>query len=332
MVAVKFCNLVNTQKQKLLILCGPTAVGKTELSLQIAERFSCEIISVDSMQVYRYMDIGTAKPTPAEKARIPHYLIDIVDPDDDYTLGRFVEDGGEAIRTIGNHGNIPLLAGGTGLYFRGLLEGVFDEFAYAADCDAAGGGEKIKPLKQDLRTRLQKEGNEVLYRELAEVDPETAERIHPNDTQRLLRGLEIFYATGMPWSRHLAKQRKQTPQYRALKIGLSRPRQELYERINQRVRLMAEQGLLAEVEKLLAMGYDRNLKAMQAIGYRHMLNFLDGIWTWEQALQLLARDTRHYAKRQFTWFNSDPEIIWHDVHEKDNIFQNIENFLTLDTP
>ncbi len=323
---------MNTPKQKLLVLCGPTAVGKTELSLEIAERFSCEIVGVDSMQVYRHMDIGTAKPTPAERQRIPHHLIDIVDPDDNYTLGRFIEDAGQAIMTITAHKKMPLLAGGTGLYFRGLLEGVFTESASTADEDASGAQEKIKSLQQNLRTRLDTEGNEVLHRELAEVDPESAERIHPNDSQRLLRGLEIFYATGIPWSLHLKKQRKESPLYQVLKIGLTRPRQELYGRIDQRVRLMAEQGLLAEVQELLALGYGRELKAMQAIGYRHMLNFLNGSWTWEQTLDLLARDTRHYAKRQYTWFNNDAEIGWHDVREKGTIFMAIENFLIREIP
>jgi len=309
-------------------LCGPTAVGKTEISLQIAERFACEIVSVDSMQVYRYMDIGTAKPTSAERDRVPHYLIDIVDPDDDYTLGRFVEDGDKAIASICGHGNIPLLTGGTGLYFRGLLEGVFDENAYSAD-EIESGERKTKSPGQNLRERLHKDGNEVLHRELAQVDPESAERIHPNDSQRVLRALEIYYSTGIPWSRHLAKQKKKESPYQALKIGLTRPRKELYARIDTRVMLMAEQGLLAEVQKLLAMGYDGKLKSLQSIGYRHMLNYLDGRWSWEQALEFMARDTRHYAKRQYTWFNSDAEIIWHDVREKDNIFAAIAKYLAI---
>jgi tRNA dimethylallyltransferase len=321
---------VNNSLQKLLVLCGPTAVGKTELSLQIAERFSCEIIGVDSMQVHRHMDIGTAKPTPAEMARIPHYLIDIVDPDEIYTLGRFIDDAEAAIQTIHNHDNMPLLAGGTGLYFRGLLEGVFDENAIAANDPAVKGQKKNQSIRQDLRKKLAEEGNDVLHRKLAEVDAASAERIHPNDTQRVLRGLEVFYTTGIPWSQHLAKQTKKREQYQALKIGLTRPREELYARIDQRVRLMAEQGLLDEVKKLLAMGYDKKLKTMQSIGYRHMLNFLDGIWTWEQTLELLSRDTRHYAKRQYTWFTKDLEIIWHDVREQDTIFHDIENFLNRD--
>ena len=318
------------QKTKIIVLCGPTAVGKTDLSLFIAETFSCEIISVDSMQVYRHMDIGTAKPSQGEMGRISHYLIDIIDPDDNYTLGRFVNDATEAIQKICSHNNIPLLVGGTGLYFKGLLQGVFTEDDYAVEVDADREKVSIRSVKEKLRKRLEEEGNEALYHELEEADPDSAKRIHPNDTQRLLRGLEIFHTTGIPWSRHLADQRKKTALYQTLKIGLTRPRRELYERIDKRVRLMAERGLLDEVKKLLAMGYDKKLKAMQAIGYRHMINFLDGKWTWEQTLELLARDTRHYAKRQFTWFNKDKEISWYDVGQQDTIVKDIKRFIMQD--
>ena len=316
---------------KIIVICGPTAVGKTDLSLQVAETFSCEIIGVDSMQVYRHMNIGTAKPTKAERARICHYLIDIVDPDENYTLGRFVKDAGEAIQKIHSHNNIPLLVGGTGLYFKGLLEGVCDENDFASEKHADKKKNNTKSVKDELRKRLQEEGNEILHRELAEMDPDSAERIHPNDTQRLLRGLEIFYTTGIPWSQHLAKQNKNTSQYDVIKIGLTRSRQELYERIDQRVRLMAEKGLLDEVRKLLAMGYDKKLKPMQSIGYRHMINFLDGVWNWEQTLDFLARDTRHYAKRQFTWFSHDQAITWYDVWQKDEIIKDIKKFLIQDS-
>ena len=316
----------------LLVLCGPTAVGKTELSLQIAERFFCEIIGVDSMQVYRHMDIGTAKPTPSERRRVPHHLIDIVDPDIDFTLGTFVKKAKAAIKEIYSHQNIPLLAGGTGLYFKGLLDGIFDENGLKAEINDEGQSEKIKFLKQELRERLENEGKEILHEELSRVDPESAERIHPNDSYRLLRGLEIFYSTGLPWSLHLINQKKKVHQFNTLKIGLTRPRKDLYARIDQRVQQMVENGLLTEVKNLLAMGFDNKLKSMQSIGYRHMINFIEGNWSWEQTLAWLARDTRHYAKRQYTWFNKDPEIIWHDVRETDKIFYDIEDFLSKNSP
>ena len=311
----------------LLFLSGPTAVGKTELSLQIAELFSCEIIGVDSMQVYRYMDIGTAKPTIAERSRIPHHLIDIVDPDENYTLGTFVRDAEKAIQNIYTNKNTPLLAGGTGLYFKGLLNGVFDEFVDNHDGKSFTDPEKREIIRQNLQKRLKEEGGIRLHSELKELDFETAQRVHPNDIQRVLRGLEIYYSTGIPWSRHLANQSENKTCYKVLKIGLTRPRKELYSRINKRVQQMAEQGLLTEVENLLAMGFDNTLKSMQSIGYRHMMNFIEGKWSWEQSLELLARDTRHYAKRQYTWFKNDPEIIWHDVRKTDAIFDDIRTFL-----
>ena len=316
----------------LLILCGPTAVGKTELSLQIAERFSCEIIGVDSMQVYRHMDIGTAKPTAAERARIPHYLVDIVDPDEDYTLGTFIKDAEAAIQTIHSHDNIPILTGGTGLYIRGLLNGVFDGDFAGSEREPETNPNKSDAIKKKLRNRLAEEGKEKLHNELAEFDPESAQRIHPNDAQRILRGLEIYYCTGIPWSKHLANQSAGNLRYTALKIGLTRPRKELYARIDQRVLQMAELDLLSEVKKLIDMGFDKKLKSMQSIGYRHMINFIDGKWSWEQTLELLARDTRHYAKRQYTWFNNDPDIIWHDVRETDDIFAAFKDFLIKNKP
>lgn len=320
---------MNDPKQKIIVLCGPTAVGKTAMALAIGEAFSCEIVGVDSMQVYRYLDIGTAKPTPAERSRVQHHLIDIVNPDEHYTLGHFIRDAEEAVGTIRARGNTPLLAGGTGLYFKGLLNGVFHDSMPEARTGRGGNNEKKARLKKDLRQRMEREGNSALYKELRKVDPESASRIHPNDTQRLLRALEIFYSTGTPWSRHLAEQRKKDCRYDALKIGLTRPRRELYERIDKRVELMVEEGLLAEVEKLLTMGYGRELKAMQSIGYRHMLNFLDSTWTWEETLEKLGRDTRHYAKRQYTWFKKDPEIRWFDLGDEEAIFKIIRTFTAL---
>ena len=214
--------------------------------MQIAEEFSCEIISVDSMQVYRFMDIGTAKPTAAERSRISHHLIDIIDPDENYTVGTFVRDAEKAIQYIYANINTPLLTGGTGLYFRGLLNGVFDDFTGPEE--KSGTAQEKHDVRQNLQTRLEEEGGSRLHKELAELDPESAQRIHPNDIQRILRGLEIFYTTGIPWSKHLANQSEKKSRYRVLKIGLTRPRKELYKRINQRVHHMAKQGLLEEVD------------------------------------------------------------------------------------
>lgn len=317
----------NQDHNKLLVLLGPTAVGKTELSLRIAERFSCEIIGVDSMQIYKYMDIGTAKPTLQEMARIPHHLIDIVYPDDNYTVGRFVTDATQAIQSVRASHHIPLLTGGAGLYFRALLEGLFAE----NDPDSAGNNElainQTGSIRDHLKKRLAEEGREQLFAELVSVDPDSAKRIHTNDTQRLLRALEIFQSTGIPWSQHLAKQAARPRQYNVLKLGLSRSRAELYERIDQRIQVMIEQGLQDEVQKLLDMGYHEKLKSMQSIGYRHMVKYIRGEWDWQETIQLLARDTRRYAKRQYTWFNQDPAIVWYEVSQQDAIFSEIEKFL-----
>ncbi len=284
--------------EPVIILIGPTAVGKTALSLALAERFSCEIVGLDSMQIYRHMDIGTAKATAAERARAPHHLFDMVEPDEEYHVARYVADAARACKEIIARGKHPLLVGGTGLYLKGLLEGLFEIPAVP------------ETVRASLGQRLVEEGRAALFAELGQCDPGSASRIHPNDTHRLLRALEIFQATGRTWSEHLRRQEVQPALTRVLQIGLLRERGALYERINLRVEKMVAEGLLAEVEKLLGMGYDPGLKAMQSIGYRHMLQYLQGNWDWDETLSLLARDTRRYAKRQMTWFGNDPRIRW----------------------
>jgi tRNA dimethylallyltransferase len=299
-------------KQKIIVLPGPTGVGKTELSLGIAEKFKAEIISMDSMQIYKYMDIGTAKPTQEERCRIRHHLVDYVEPSEAYHVSRFVNDARQAIADISKRGLIPMLVGGTGLYMRGLLEGVFEMPAIPPDITAR------------VRSDMANLGNAALYEELKDCDPQSAARIHPNDSQRLARGLEIYRATGISWSDHLARQRKKSGEFEAIKIGLRRNRDELYQRINTRVDMMIDQGLLAEVEHLLAMGYGPELGAMQSIGYRHMVQYIQGEWSWQEAVTLLARDTRHYAKRQFTWFGRDQAIHWFHPDDRQDIEELLE--------
>jgi tRNA dimethylallyltransferase len=304
----------------IIAIVGPTAIGKTSISLQIADDFLGEIVGVDSMQVYRYMDIGTAKPTLQERAKTPHHLIDIADPDEEYTVGRYVKDAETAIRAIWRKGNIPLLVGGTGLYLRGLLNGLSELPA-------------IPPV---VRRNLQKElENNVdsrrrLYEMLQQFDPESAARIHPHDTQRLLRALEIYRATGIPWTDHLSRKNPNLTFSKVLRIGLTCDRDMLYDRINKRVHQMIRQGLVEEVEGLLARGYHGDLKSMQSIGYRHVVKFLRGLWTKQRTLELLARDTRHYAKRQYTWFRNDPEVQWFDLSHQDALYRTVEKFLTQD--
>lgn len=302
-------------RPRLVILLGSTGVGKSKLAIELAEELGGEIISADSMQVYRYMDIGTAKPDRAEQGRVPHHLINIVDPDEHYTAARFVADARTAIAGITARGRIALLAGGTGLYLRSLLEGLFVMPRVAAS------------LQERLRARLQEEGRGVLFAELEQIDPVTAGRLHPNDSQRLLRALEIYHATGIAWSEHLARQVRGGTGFQVLKLGLAADRPILYARINRRVEAMLGQGLVEEVRWLLARGYHGGLKAMQSIGYRHMVNFLEGRWEWDETLRLLARDTRRYAKRQLTWFQRDPEIEWFAQADRDGIAGCIKEFL-----
>lgn len=302
----------------IIALVGPTAIGKTSLSLQLAHDFNCEIISVDSMQVYRYMDIGTAKIRSEEMQGIPHHLIDIVNPDEEYDAARFVIDATRAIGEISDKGKLPLLTGGTGLYLKALTEGLF-----AGVPEDAG-------IRIELQGRLEREGSLKLHEELICCDPESAKRIHPNDSVRILRGLEIFQASGITWSAHLRHQKqagKGRAPFNALQIALTCDRERLYERINHRSQLMVEEGLEAEVRQLLRLGYGRNLNSMKAIGYRHMLNHLDAVWTFDEMLELLQRDTRRYAKRQYTWFRGIHGIEWFDVAETEKICRRISGWL-----
>lgn len=303
-------------KKPVISLVGPTAIGKTELSLLLAEKFNCEIVSLDSMQVYRFMDIGTAKASEAERNRVPHHLIDIVDPDQHYDANRYVNDAYSAIQKIHERNHIPLLTGGTGLYLRSLIEGLFD-------CTG-----QFPEIRHQLQQKLVQYGSSKLHEELVLVDQDMAKKIHENDTHRLIRALEIYYATGSTWTNHIREQ-KQTRETRFnnfLSIGITCNREILYQRINQRTTEMLSSGLKEEVHGLLAKGYHRDLKSMQSIGYRHMACHLLDDWSIEETERLLARDTRRYAKRQFTWFNK-MSIGWCDVSEKSHIFSTIENFL-----
>ncbi len=285
---------------------GPTAIGKTSLSLEMARAFDCEIVGMDSMQVYRYMDIGTAKATREEREIVPHHLIDIVNPDEEYDAERFVSDACAVIEAIHTRKKIPLLTGGTGLYLRSLKEGLFE------------GGHRYPEIRAELKERLKTEGGSILHKELKLYDRYSAQRIHKNDTHRLLRALEIYYGSGVPWSEHIIRQaqEKQFPRFsNMLIIGLTCDRTFLYEQINKRTEAMVNAGLEEEVRRLLQMGYDPRLKSMMSIGYRHMVMYINGIWDKAQTIQLLARDTRRYAKRQFTWFGNTEDIIWFERME-----------------
>ncbi len=301
----------------MLVLVGPTAIGKTELSLRLAERFGCEIVSVDSMQVYKYMDIGTAKVSLEERARIPHHLIDVAEPDEEYDAASFVRDALQAIEQIHARGRVPLLTGGTGLYLRALIDGL------------SSGIGQFPEIREQLQQRLALAGPHVLHEELVQCDRYSAERIHVNDTHRLLRALEIYQATGRPWSEHILEHQKQrTPLFsNILQVGLTCERDLLYRRIDLRTRLMLKNGLEQEVRGLIVEGYSPQLKSMQAIGYRHMNNYLEGICNMAETERLLARDTRRYAKRQYTWFTAIAELEWLQVQDQKKIMERVQKWM-----
>ena len=302
----------------VIVLVGPTAIGKTSLSLQLVDRFDCEIISMDSMQVYRYMDIGTAKPSQEEQALVRHHLLDLVNPDEQYDAARFVKDALEAIDSIAGRKRTVLLTGGTGLYQKALFEGLFT--AMPTD-------QEIRHL---LQHRLQEEGREVLHTELCKIDPLSGKRIHINDTQRLLRGLEIYLSSGRTWSDFLQEQKQegQVPRFnRVYQVALTCERVELYQRIEKRSNMMIKHGLIEEVEQLRAMGYSEELPSMQSIGYRHVNNLLSGRWNRETMFEHLLRDTKRYAKRQMTWFGKNKNLRWFDRKEKGLVVEKITNSL-----
>ncbi|MBU0674651.1 MAG: tRNA (adenosine(37)-N6)-dimethylallyltransferase MiaA [Proteobacteria bacterium] len=311
---------MNTPQTPLIAVIGPTAVGKTELVLKIAARLGAEIVSVDSMQVYRHMDIGTAKPSLEEQRLIRHHLINMVNPDQDYNLATYINDAEKICTMLSKEKKVALLTGGTGLYLKGFQDGLFSD----------PGPGNCPEIREKLNQELIQKGREALFNRLQTVDAASASRIHPNDTTRLLRALEIYETTGTPWSTHLLKQPTQKSNANRriiLKIGLNRPRKELYNRINQRSATMLRQGLIEEVETLLSQGYSRKLKPLQAIGYRHVIEFLDGHKNRDETELILARDTRHYAKRQLTWFLRDEEIQWHHPSEINEIIAKSGEFL-----
>lgn len=305
------------EKSKIIVVCGPTGIGKTSTGIEIAGVFNGEIISADSMQVYRYMDIGTAKPTPDERARVHHHLIDIIDPVESFDAAQFAKSAHKVIIELQGRGIIPFVVGGTGLYIKALVHGLF----------------RAKTVDKNIRIRLKKEavvrGTDFIYKRLSECDPDSAERIHPNDTYRIIRALEIYETTEKAISKYHREHKFTDSPYKVLKIGLQINREALYDRINRRVDAMIDAEFVDEVKGLLEKGYSADLKSMQAIGYRHMIDFIEGRISWDEALRTLKRDTRRYAKRQLTWFRADPEIVWVEPEQVKDIHGLIKSFLRL---
>ncbi len=299
------------RKIKIIIVQGPTASGKSELAVRLAEQFSGEIVNADSMQVYRFMDIGTAKPSPDQLRRVPHHLLGIVNPDQTFSAADFCREAEKVIQDISRRGKRVIVCGGTGLYIRALTKGLMD----SPPVDDA--------LRNELKVLAGREGSVELHRRLAEVDPLAAERIHPNDQFRLIRALEVFHLTGRPISALREEHRFGTLRYDYCKIGLTMNRESLYRNIDNRVDLMVRHGFLEEVQALLDAGYPCGLKSMRSLGYRHLCNYLQGLSTLDDALQLIKRDTRRYAKRQLTWFNQDQEIKWIEYPENVAMIEHI---------
>jgi tRNA dimethylallyltransferase len=306
---------IETERPRLVILLGPTGAGKSKLAIEWAEELGGEIISADSMQVYRYMDIGTAKPTSDDQKRVPHHLIDLVTPDQFFHAALYRTLGRRTIDQLYQDKKPTWVVGGTGLYIKTLTQGLFSS-------------PKIDPrVRESLKQEVKEKGGNALYERLKKVDSETALQLHPHDLFRIVRALEVFDTTGVPISFYRAQHCFGERPYLTLKVGLGTDREKLYHRIEKRVDQMLENGFLQEVKKLMEMGYGPELKPMQSLGYKQMVRFLLKEIGWDEAIRLMKRDTRRYAKRQWTWFKADPEVYWWDEStDRQKILLEIKSF------
>jgi len=305
-----------SNKLKLLAVVGPTASGKTALAVELAQRLKGEVVSCDSMQVYRGMTIATAAPTRSEQRGVPHHLVGIIDPAENFSVVEYVRLAKEAIADVAGRGRLPVICGGTGLYFNSLVDGI-----------AFSEAEELPELREALRLRAETEGGQVLLDELARFDPESAARLAPADHKRIIRAIEVYRATGVTMTRHIADSRSRPSEYDTTAIGLFyRDRQRLYDRINRRVDIMLEQGLLEETRRFYEQYGDGT--AVQAIGYKELRPYLDGECTLEQAAESLKQATRRYAKRQISWFGRDERIHRLYMDEMNDIQEAAELVLT----
>ena len=286
-------------KKPLIVLTGPTAVGKTSLSIALARAVEGEIISADSMQVYKHMDIGSAKIKKEEMEGIPHYLIDVLEPDEEFHVVRFQEMAQEAMKEIYSKGKIPILTGGTGFY----IQAVVKDIDFSQDTEKSSVRERLENLAQE-------KGGEYLHELLAQRDPESAEKIHPNNIKRVIRALEYYELTGEKISLHNEREGEKVSPYNTAYFVLNDHRERLYEKIDRRVDQMLDEGLVEEVRRLAQMGYTRDMVSMQGLGYKEILAYLEGEYSLEEAVYVLKRDTRHFTKRQLTWFRREKDVIW----------------------
>ena len=305
----------------LVVLLGPTAVGKSQIALHLAQALGTDILTADSRQVYRGMDIGTEKPDATDRRTVPHRLIDLVEPDQPFNVGMYRRAALEEINRVHRTGRLPFVVGGTGLYIRALTRGLWD--GPSADWT--------------VRTFLMKEaerlGSSKLHARLTKVDPDLAERLHPNDTVKIIRGLEVYHVLGKPLSVEHQTHRFEDSVFSPLLIGLQRNRQALYQRIDARIESEISRGLVKETEGLLQRGYGRHLSSMKGLGYRQMAGFLAAEYDFDEAIRRLKRDTRRFAKRQMTWFRKEPHIEWLNVNEEsssehiaEEIFERVQGY------
>lgn len=303
------CNEV--MKKKIIIIVGPTAVGKTKYAIEVAKKFDGEIISADSMQLYKYMDIGSAKPTAAEMNEAKHYLVDEIDPRDEFSVAIYQKLAKGYISQVINAGKLPIISGGTGLYVNSLIY----------DMDFS-----VMPKQSTYRQELEKEaetfGNEFIHNKLKQLDPFAADRIHPNNTKKVIRALEVVQTSGAG-IKGFEQSFIKTNDYDYLLIGLNRDREELYQRIDLRVDLLIEAGLVDEIKRLLNLGLTESNISMKGIGYKEIIGYLNGEYSLDHAIYLVKRNTRHYAKRQLTWFRRYPDIKWFDLSDYESEMQSL---------
>ena len=296
--------MVAAAKNKVaIVLVGPTGVGKTALSVQLADEIPVEIISADSRQIYKYLNIGTAKPSDEILARIPHHFIDMLEPDENYSAGQFGLQAREVIEQIFQREKIPLIVGGSGLYLKALLDGFFE------------GDVRDERIRNSLERRLEEEGSEPLYNDLVKLDKTVAAKIHPNNSQRIIRALEVCLTSDAKFS-DLQKKKLPDPDFTVLKFGINKPRSQLYADIDRRVDQMFENGLLAEVVGILERGFEKNLNSLNSVGYKEVIDYLEGNLDFETCVKLIKQNSRRYAKRQLTWFRADDKIRWFMLDDK----------------
>ena len=295
---------------RVLVILGPTCVGKTQVSLKLADIFKGEIVSFDSRQIYKFMDIGTAKPTREEREKIPHHMIDLISPDEKFTAADYGKEAREIIRQIVKRNKQPIAVGGSGLYLKALIRGFF------------AGPKADEKIREKLEREAQEFGEPYLFSRLKEVDPPAAERIHPNDLVRIIRALEVYELTGKPISIWQLKGDYEPFPMQFVKIGLNLERRKLYQRINLRVDEMISKGFLNEVKKLKEKGFTPKLKALRSVGYQELFDHLEEKLNLQEAIEKIKLNTRHYAKRQLTWFRKDEEIMWMDA-EDGNLIERI---------